>query len=277
MTAAASRSQLAVCSTYRDGAEYLPEWIEFHRLVGVERFFLYDNGSTGNHLEVLAPYLEEGIVVVHDWPGVARQHAAYDDCLERHRDDAAWIAFFDVDEFLFTPSGKPVTERLREFEPYPAVGVNQAVFGTSGHVARPDGLVIENYLYRRQAHARWIKSIVQPARTVRNIGAHSFEYEGGAQAVDVLKRPLEGHLTESTTLRGLRINHYYTKSLEEYRTKRATPRPDTGELREPIDFDRMVEFERRYVRDEKILIYLDDLKQALGEYEERLAAGSSRG
>ena len=38
------------------------EWIEFHRLVGVERFFLYDNGSTDDHREVLAPYVEEGIV-----------------------------------------------------------------------------------------------------------------------------------------------------------------------------------------------------------------------
>jgi len=270
MAAVSRRIRLAVCSTYRDGEEYLPEWIEFHRLVGVERFFLYDNGSTGNHLEVLAPYLEDGIVLVHEWPGVARQHAAYEDCIHRHREDADWIAFIDVDEFLFSPGGRTVTERLREFEVYPAVGVNQAVFGTSGHVARPEGLVIENYLYRRQAHARWIKSIVQPARTVSNIGAHTFVYEGGAQAVDALKRPLAGHLTESTTLRGLRINHYYTKSLDEYRTKRATPRPDTGELREPIDFDRMVEFERRYVRDERILIYLDDLKQALSRYGERV-------
>ena len=102
-----------MCSTYKDGAEDLLEWIEFHRLVGVERFFLYDNGSTETaHLDVLAPYVESGIVVRHPWPGRARQHAAFSECLTRHRDDAAWIAFIDVDEFLFSPSGRPVPEVL---------------------------------------------------------------------------------------------------------------------------------------------------------------------
>src|SRR5687768_9080374 len=59
---------LSVCSIYRDHAEYLREWIEFHRLVGVERFFLYDNESSDDHREVLAPCVERGIVVIHDWP-----------------------------------------------------------------------------------------------------------------------------------------------------------------------------------------------------------------
>ena len=59
---------LSICAIYRDEAPYLREWIEFHRLVGVERFFLYNNGSEDDHLEVLAPYVEDGIVVLHDWP-----------------------------------------------------------------------------------------------------------------------------------------------------------------------------------------------------------------
>ena len=59
---------LAACTIYRDAASYLAEWIEFHRLVGVERFFLYDNGSADDHRDVLAPYVDEGIAVVHDWP-----------------------------------------------------------------------------------------------------------------------------------------------------------------------------------------------------------------
>ena len=41
---------LAVCAIYRNEAPYLREWIEFHRLVGVERFFLYNNESTDDHM-----------------------------------------------------------------------------------------------------------------------------------------------------------------------------------------------------------------------------------
>ena len=85
---------LAACTIYRDAASYLAEWIEFHRLVGVERFFLYDNGSADDHREVLAPYVDEGIAVVHDWPlpfigrrGRGRAlPRAFEHCLGAHRD-----------------------------------------------------------------------------------------------------------------------------------------------------------------------------------------------
>jgi hypothetical protein len=135
---------LSVCAIYKNEAHYLREWIEFHRLVGVERFFLYDNGSTDNHLDVLAPYIEDGAVTVRKWfvPEQA-QNAAYDDCLRRRlrelirpedsRDltDSRWIAFIDIDEFLFSPSGRPLPEILRDFEPYPGVGGSRAAAARS--------------------------------------------------------------------------------------------------------------------------------------------------
>ena len=53
---------LSIAAIYRNEAPYLREWIEFHKLVGVERFFLYNNESTDDHRAVLAPYVEAGIV-----------------------------------------------------------------------------------------------------------------------------------------------------------------------------------------------------------------------
>jgi hypothetical protein len=254
---------LAVCAVYRDEAPNLAEWIEFHRLVGAERFFLYNNDSSDDHLAVLAPYLEEGLVVLEDWPGTARQHAAFYHCLETHRDDARWIAFIDLDEFLFCPEVRPVSEILRDFEDWPGVGVNLALYGTSGHLTRPDGLVIENYLYRGGGKgAKWIKSIVDPRRTLHCYNVHFFAYESG-HAVDVCKRPIEEWHTESFLLSPLRINHYYMKSQEEVKRKFATPRADTAELRPPLNWDKLPRVEARYVRDEAILQYLPRLKAAL--------------
>ena len=50
--------------------------------MGVERFFLYDNFSLDDHQEVLAPYVDEGVVVLHDWPDFPGQLSAYDDASE---------------------------------------------------------------------------------------------------------------------------------------------------------------------------------------------------
>jgi hypothetical protein len=263
--------------TYRDHASYLQEWVEFHRLVGIERFYLYDNGSTDDHEEVLRPYIDEGIVVLHKFPGAGQRYAALDHCVATYRDEARWIAFFDVDEFLFSPAGTPVPDVLPEFEGWPGVGVNEAMFGTSGHLTRPSGLVIENYVHRRNrrqpegdpgfksivGEPLWIKSIVDPKRTLHCVGGHTFVYEQG-HAVDVLKRPIEVSYTESFCLDVLRLNHYYTKSLEELQAKWATPRPDNGELRDPHNMERLLRAEPDgYLLDETIQMYVPQLKAAL--------------
>ena len=101
--------------------------------------------------------------------------------------------------------------------------------------------MIENYLYRTTGGENtWVKNIVQPARTKRCLGAHVFEFDSG-HAVDVAKRPLDGWLTQSYIQSRLRINHYYTKSLEELQAKFAKTRADTGELRPPLDLVTLLE------------------------------------
>jgi hypothetical protein len=261
---------LAVCAIYRDEATYLREWIEFHRLVGVERFFLYDNGSVDGHREVLAPFLGDGTVWVHDWPIFPGQHPAYDHCLRRHGRKSRWIAFLDLDEFLFSPTGRPVPELLADYEAYPGVGVNVVVFGTSGHRYPPPGLVIENYLHRRATPAaNTIKSIVDPRRTLYCGGAHHFRYlervspgvfhEGIAR--DENHGPIEKAYTDSFSCELLRINHYYTRSEEELRGKWTTPRPDNSELRPPDAIHKLAGLNA--VRDETILPYAAALHEAL--------------
>jgi glycosyl transferase family 92 len=221
-----------VCAIYRDEAPYLREWIEFHRLVGVERFFLYNNRSTDDHREVLEPYLEEGIVVLHEWPLFPGQRQAYNDCLVRHRDDSRWIAIIDLDEFLFSPSGHPVSQLLRSYEAAPGVCVNLAQFGTSGHRVRPPGLVIENYVLRTDDPLLngAMKSIVDPSRVDRSHGAHSASYKSES-AVNENHEPVDGTNKGIVSFSRLRINHYHTKSEEEWHRKLAEPSPAFGDMR----------------------------------------------
>ncbi len=42
---------------------YIKERIEYHKIVGVERFYLYDNGSTDETKKVLEPYIKDGSVI----------------------------------------------------------------------------------------------------------------------------------------------------------------------------------------------------------------------
>jgi len=260
---------LSVCAIYRNEAPYLVEWIEFHRLVGAERFFLYDNGSTDDPEAVLAPYVAEGVAVLHDWPEHPGQQGAYDHCLAEHGSESRWIAFLDLDEFVFSPQHRPVSELLPEYEQWAAVGINRATYGTSGHKEKPDGLVIESYLLKWPGAAS-IKSIVDPRRTTRSLNPHAFEYHAGDFAVDEHKRPIEGWFTPEFTLDHLRINHYYTRSEAEFREKLKHVRADNAKLREqPANWARTTGREE----DAAITAYAPAVREALAAHTARTGPG----
>jgi hypothetical protein len=108
---------LSICAIFKDEAPYLPEWIEFHRLVGVERFFLYDNGSGDGGREVVEPWVRAGVVSVFDCStplAEGGQGRAYADALNRARGRTRWLAFIDLDEFLFSPGGLALPDVLPE-------------------------------------------------------------------------------------------------------------------------------------------------------------------
>jgi hypothetical protein len=275
---------LAACAIYLNEGPYLEEWIEFHRLVGVERFFLYNHMSTDEHRAVLRPYVEDGTVVVKDWPDEPGQPTAYLDCLEEHRGDARWIAFIDLDEFLFSPTLAPLPDVLADYEEWPGVIVNWACHGPSGYETRPEGLVIENYLLRAADDYfgnRMVKSIVDPKRAIRvggGINPHAFDYTEGC-AVDEQFRPRDNGprgKTETVSFSRLRVNHYWMKSRQQWLAKLEIPSPQNGKRRraKPPMFDRMAPVNSA-VRDEVITAYVPELKAALaaGGASESLASG----
>ena len=267
-----SKPYLSICAIYRWEGPYLREWVAFHKLMGVERFFLYDNGSDDEHREALAPYVGEGIVELTDWPQFPAQVQAYTDCIERHREDSRWIAFIDIDEFLFSPTGRPLPEVLARYERWAGVGVNRVTFGTSGHEQRPSGLVLENYTRRivhPEARKVAVKSIVDPRRVVRALDPHHFEFsEGGL--VDEAENPLDAQHSVTDTSDVLRVNHYFTRSEEERVVKLGRPRAGGGKLR-PLGEIRPgqgIREDRRFgVPDEAILTHLPALKAELARAE----------
>ena len=154
---------LSICAIYRDEADYLAEWVEFHRLVGVERFFLYNNFSSDHHLDVLAPYMDEGIVTVRDWQ-VTRRRVGSDTRVQRRIEVAPLRLALDRVHrpgrvSLLAQAGSPCPTVLSEYEEWPGVAVRWAMFGTSGHRTEPPGLVIENYLRgsARQQHQHEVR------------------------------------------------------------------------------------------------------------------------
>lgn len=223
---------LSVVAVLKDEGPNLVEWLDFHLLVGVDHFYLYDNGSTDNTKELLQRYIDKGQVTYSYNTMDMCQMACYYNALTAFRDQSKWMAFIDLDEFLFAPrssrlpDGDCLKQRLRKYEEVPGVAVNEVFFGSNGHETRPHGGVLLNYTRRGSWVNKHVKSIVQPQFTLCPAGnPHSFLYtQGGACNEKYL--PCPGPFNDPGSAEVFRINHYWVKSKEEYKVKMSRGRAD---------------------------------------------------
>lgn len=219
----APKHYLTVCAIAKDEGIYFKEWLDWHIKMGVEKFYIYDNGSTDNTLEVLQPYIDRGIVDYTFFPGQKMQIKAYDDCIDRHRLDARWLAFIDIDEFIYPLKDATVREFLKNLEYAPAVEINWLVFGSNGQEKKSDRPVMERFLRHSQGSHylnRHVKSIVDPRRVYNMIGCHEAARING-KAVDPHGNPVKVSFRDREPQQDvIRINHYAIKSREEFEDKR---------------------------------------------------------
>jgi hypothetical protein len=53
--------KLSVCTMIFNEAQNIEEWLAFHMLLKVDHFYIYNDRSTDNINEVLAPYIKLGM------------------------------------------------------------------------------------------------------------------------------------------------------------------------------------------------------------------------
>lgn len=219
--------ELAFCAIFREEAPFLNEWISFHLGVGGTHFYLYNNFSQDGFRDVLDPWIERGVVTLIDWPLSVGQLSAYRDCVKRARASCKWVAFIDVDEFLFSPSLTDIRPILRQFVDLAGIEVWELFFGSGGHVGRPAMPVTEAYLMRAQKSLTTVKTIANP-RMVYRVGVHQFKF-WGAEACDTSRQKVVtgGEPVFDT----LRINHYWSRSIEDLATKIARGDASTPQTR----------------------------------------------
>lgn len=174
------------------------EWLEYHiHVAGFERFFLYSVDDTAHLIEVLRDYIEEGLVDVRKWETFGSEekfvgsHKYYDEltirshCIYRNKGVGTWLAFHDVDEFLFIRNGTQpgnVTAFLDELpESVSEVMVMRYRFPLE-HPQPGAQLLIEKYLNRS---ARFDEKLGKPlvrTETALEVSSHELDaFEDGSR------------------------------------------------------------------------------------------------
>jgi hypothetical protein len=188
---------LAVACMFRDSLLYMREWIEYHRMLGVEKFYLCDHRSIDRDQvsSILKPLIASGVAELEyeerELLGYAFEETIhnpfYRRILEKTRNTTKWLACIDVDEFVFPKTGSSIPELLKGYEKHPAISVNWHNYGTSNVERLGDHqLLIESMVMRAPNDNHWNsfqKCIVQPSMTSDIFDVHSFKYIEGEVAI----------------------------------------------------------------------------------------------
>jgi len=278
---------LAVVAVVKDEADYLAEWIEFHAMLGVTAFYIYDNGSIDATAELLHNNGWSAAVTRVPWRSfdgfAGTQRLAHCHALVNFGPAHRWMAFIDVDEFVYPRRGASLTATLELYSNQPAVSLPWFNFGPSGHWEKPSGIVIENYIERAPLPPRAdqyslirYKTIVDP-QEVTAAGVHHFKLQGHGYVLinengkifpPFLKRDPKFMVSKE-----LKLNHYFTRSHAELLVKLAKGRVSRNGGKNPTAYNRRL---RQYAlaieRDEEILRFVSEIKRRLALRSDYLMA-----
>ena len=235
-------TQITMCTMLKNEAKYVREWVEFHSLLGVNRFIIFDNDSSDSLRAALNGTIAEAIIIPwppkhwlpgnpheercqgykdgkyrDDWAYSYCQTAAFHECLRWERGRSRWVAGVDVDEFFmprYSANGlRTLQEALKPYEHMHGISLGSFTYGTSHRtvpIAAGD-LMIETHLLRGNDPGV-VKEFVDPQK------ADTYHCVHWAHYTD----PLWNTLIMRTVPRwrsAVRFNHFPFRSIIESRHK----------------------------------------------------------
>jgi len=136
---------LSVGAMFKNESHSIKEWIEHYLYRDVEHFYLIDDSSTDNTVEIIKPYIERGIVTLFsgdNWPYyLGRQRDMYNRFILPHLHETEWLLMVDLDEYMWSPQSNSLFWMLKFYRHLGQIQVNHTVFGSNGHIDQPKTLV----------------------------------------------------------------------------------------------------------------------------------------
>jgi len=273
LSATEHKYNLVVGSMFKNEAPWLKEWIEYHRIIGVEHFYLYNNDSDDNYREILEPYMQAGIVELVDWSSrsapwhtvpppqlfVGYQLSAFNDCIKRSVGTARWVAIIDIDEYIVPLHGIRAFHALLDKAltyPLGSLIFRWKCYGTSHLWDIPQGKLMTEMLTLRTEDKhpanKLTKSIHRP---------EAIEYCHVHEA-SALKKGYH-----QTVIRDIiRINHYQQRGIKDVLLKRHGVSANSPEAIPLQVMERLKRDEDLFnkIEDPAIGQYLPQLKKAMG-------------
>jgi len=199
----------------------IAEWVAHHLLLGFDKIVIFDHlsvipitstiGSNFNGKLTIIPVNDSGNIKLK----------LMNDALDiASRENFGWLLYLDADEYINLNRFNSIKEFLVYFKETDSIGINWLMFGTSGHINQPKGLLTDNFITSELFLDQHVKSFVRPISAVRADNPHFYIvnpnsrcYCGNGTKMSMgpfNKQIMPFHRAP------IYIAHYYTQSEEEH-------------------------------------------------------------
>lgn len=223
-----SKKISVVCAIVKNEQRFVREWVEHYLNIGFDKLYIFEDFGSDTHEKKIADYIDGGKVVLtnldksgmlpHYKKGTRVQRELYRRFLERCKKEklADWCGFFDVDEFMMFEEGWNLARLEEEFKDTAGVLLSWRLYGANGHLKRPEGGVVESYTTSLPDGSKLDSCSVQwNLKSLVNIhnckGMRHIHVFNGCVMTNG-KRLFDCDLCFEKAW----LNHYYTKSWEDY-------------------------------------------------------------
>lgn len=218
--------RVAIVAIAKNEGPFIEEWIAYHRLLGVDHFFIYDNSvrsSSTRHLHKYKEFISCRRIISYPFERKPVQFRAYSDSLVRGAEQFDWVAYIDIDEFIVLREHASIQEFLAQYVQFDCIQLNWLTFGHSGKYSDDNRLITESCILRNSQHDQCVKTIVRPnAIANKDVRAHFCTLKPKKVAVNVARESIHPAIMQAVSgpnPLAACIHHYKFRSYKNFISK----------------------------------------------------------
>jgi len=213
---------ICLVAILKDEETFLDEWLVYHRMIGIDHFFLYDDDPQDLLTEFVSPHNAFCTVIswhtlssaVNPETRMSNQVNAYWHAVENYIRGYDWVVFLDGDEFIVLKEHQNIKSFLSGLKGAVSISLNWHIFGHNGYYDDPDDLITVSLTKRKALPSKNVKTLTRTDAIAGIRNAHFCQLKYGGR-IDTNGKPYQEELYQGKTAVA-HINHYQCRSFKNW-------------------------------------------------------------
>jgi len=206
---------------------YIEEFCKYHLSIGFDTIYIYDNEDVPTYQTLLQHI--PNIYVIH-YPGKTMQYKTLE-CFKNnimYNHNISHVINIDVDEFIVLKKHKSIKDFIQEYikDDCVGIGINWRFFGDSKKTQYSNEPLRRRFTWCQKNGDQHIKTIYNKDYFVKYNTIHDITVKNGYHIKSTNGCIIKGPWNPNIDISVIQINHYKTKTFDEFKYIRQRGRAD---------------------------------------------------